>query len=174
MTNIHKRAIEMWVISKINNSETNPSTIILAQLIGEIPEMTNQPSTTLQLCQKINELKGLPDLTENEKVEIQKYGIQLMINSNGSKKTFFSKTLLLIRLNNIGYILGALSLIIGGFTWWILAFGYGTWLAHGAAKMANQKQNHEHSRAWEIPVHFIIHILTLIGLFGAAIFNLLK
>lgn len=83
ITHIHKRAVEMWVFSKLNDSETNPSIIILDQLTCKMPQMTSEPSNTVQLCQKINELKGLPDLTEDEKVEIQKYGVKLMISNKG-------------------------------------------------------------------------------------------
>ena len=58
ITDIHKRAIEMWVFSKLSDEKTNPSIIILDHLTGEMPQMTEEPTNTIQLCQKINEIKG--------------------------------------------------------------------------------------------------------------------
>lgn len=174
ITDIHKRAIEMWVFSKLSDEKTNPSIIILDYLTGEMPQMTEEPTNTIQLCQKINEIKGLSELTEDEEVEIQKYGVQLMLSNKGSRNRMLAKALWLTWLNRIGYVLGAVSIGIGGFSWWILGFGVGTWWAFGAAKMASQKQNHEPGPAWEMPAHLIIHVLALFGLFGFSIFNLIK
>lgn len=164
----------MWVFSKLNDIETNPSIFILYHLIGKIPQMTEEPSNTIQLCKKINELKDLPDLTEDENVEIQIYGVQLLVSNKGSKNRMLAKALWLSWLNKIGYVLGTISIGIGGYTWWILGFAIGTWWAFGAARMASQKQNHEPGPAWEMPVYIIIHLLVLCGLFGFSIFNLIK
>lgn len=174
ITNIHKKAIEIWVFSKLSDKEINPTIIILDQLTGKTPQMTEEPINTIELCQRINEIKGLPDLTEDENVEIQKYGVQLMISNKGSRNRMLAKALWLTWLNRIGYLLGAISIGIGGFTWWILGFGIGTWWAFGAAKLASQKQSQEPGPAWEMPAHVIIHVLALCGLFGFSIFNFIK
>ena len=170
----HKSAIEMWVFSKLNNSETNPSLVILEHLTGQIPILNSEPENTVQLCQKINEIQGLEDLTEDEKMEIQKYGIQVVEKNKGSKNRMMAKALWLRWLNWIGYILGAISIGVGGFSWWVLGFGIGTWWAHGAAKMASQKQRHEPGPAWEMPAHIIIHLIALLGLIGFSIYNIMK
>lgn len=174
ISELHKRAVKMWVFSKHNSEETNPSIIILEHLTGKIPNLDKKPQNTVQLCQKINEIKGINDLTEDEKVEIQEYEVQLMISNKGSKNVMLAKTLWLTWLNRIGYILGAVSIGVGGFSWWIIGLGIGTWWAHGAAKMASQKQNHEPIPAWEMPAHIIIHLAALLGLFGFSIYNIIN
>lgn len=174
ITDTHKRAIKMWVFSKLNNSDINPSVIILNQLTGESPPMTINISDTVQLCQKINEIKGLPDLKEEEIKEIQKYGVHLMISNEGSKNVMLAKALWVNWVNWAGYLLGAISIGIGSFNWWILVFSIGTWWAYGATKIAIQKQSTEHRPTWEKPAHIIIHILALSGLIGSSVFNLIK
>jgi hypothetical protein len=174
ITDIHKRAVRMWVYSKLSNSEIDPSVLIISQVTGKIPKMITRPSNTVELCQLNNELNGLSDLTEAEKVEIQKYGIQLVNSNDGSRSIMLAKAQWLKWLNRIGYILGIISIGIGGFTWWILGFGILTWWAFGAAKMASHKQNYEPEQAWEMPAHVIIHVLALGGLWGFSIFNIIK
>ena len=170
----HKRAVEMWVFSKLNNSETNPSLVILEHLTGQIPNLVNEPENTVQLCQKINEIQGLEDLTEDEEIEIQRYGIQVVENNKQSKNRIISKAFWLTWLNWTGYILGAISIGIGGFSWWILGFGVGTWWAHGAAKMAARKERLAPGPGWEMPAHIIIYLIAVIGLIVFSIYNVMK
>lgn len=174
ITEIHKRAVQMWVFSKLENKESNPSIVIIEHLIGTGSPLTNLPGSTVELCQKINELQGLADLTEDEKLDIQKYGVQVVISNDKSKNKMLAQPLMLVWLNRIGYLLGLVSILVGGFTWWIAVFGIGTWWAFGAAKLASQKQRSDPGPSWEMPAHLIIHILALCGLFGFSIYNFIK
>jgi hypothetical protein len=170
---IHKRAVEMWVTSKDINLDVNPAYFIIEQLTGNKPDLGNEPQNTVELCQVINDLNGWGSLSENEKLEIQSYGLILLNKSKKSKleKLFNYNALKLV--NWLGYLLGLISIIIGGFTWWIIGLGIGTWWATGAAKMASQKLETEPGYSWEMPVHIIIHLLALIGLIVFSIYNLI-
>ena len=177
MKEIHKRAVEMWLFAKQNDNSTpkaNPSIIVIEHLTGQIINLDNEPQNTVQVCQKINEIKGLGDLSEEDKIEITKYGIQLYHNSKGSKTQVFIKALWLPLLNWIGYILGSISIGIGGFSWWIVGLGIGTWWAYGAAKIAANRLNYEPRPSWEISAHMFTHIVIVLGLIGFSIYNLIK
>jgi len=84
------------------------------------------------------------------------------------------KALWIIWIDRLGYSLGAISIILGGFSWWIIGCGVGTYWAHGAAKLAAQKQNSDTGSKWEMQVHFFIHLAVLSSLIGFSINNLLK
>ena len=161
----------MWVMSKLNNSETNPSIVILEHLTGQIQDLRNEPQNTIQLCERINVIKGFDELTEEEIEEIQIYGIETMEANKSSKIWTLAKTYGLSWLNRIGYILGAISIGVGGFSWWIVGFAIGTWWANGAARMAAQKQDIQPGPSWEMPVHLVIHFIMLCGLISFSIYN---
>jgi len=163
VSELHKRAILQWFYSKRKETDPNPSIIIIKQLTGISIPSENQPKNVEELCEKINELTEIPSLSEIEKKGIQQYLIELVFNPP-SKISFFAKTGFLKILNYLGYSIGVMSLIVAGFSWWIIGLSYATWLAHGATKVAFANKNKEFVKSWELPVHMILHFSALTGL----------
>jgi hypothetical protein len=164
----------MWNYAKQLEKDVNPAPIILQQLTGNIPTQENMPKTAFEVCEKINDINNLNTLSENEKSEIMEYMIDVQFRATESKTNLFLKAHFLKTLNKVGYLIAVISLIFGGFSWWVIGFAYATWLAFGATTVASKNRYKEHVKSWELPVHILLHIIALLALIGYSIFNLIN
>jgi hypothetical protein len=168
--NIHKRAIELWVVSKIQNKKFNPAPFILSQLTGQ-SQCPGEPQNAVQLCEIINDVRGFDRFTHDDLQEIQNYCRAIFEAEKGSRMSTTDW------LNWTGYLLAPVSIAIGGFSWWILGFAIATWWANGALALAAERQGAEKSLecppAQETSVQFILHVLALGGLIGFSIYNVI-
>lgn len=117
ITDIHKRAMELLILSKEKDKELNPSSFIYEQLTGQIASFDTEPANAIELCEKINEINGGEPLTEKDKVDLGTYGAILFANKEKFVKNTLHQASFLKIFNWIGYILGIVSLVIGGLSW---------------------------------------------------------
>jgi hypothetical protein len=165
ITEKHKKAIRLWINSKSKDNTKNPSIEILTFITNKVPNNTQNIENTVQLCQEINILEGLNPLTKDEELQIQAYGIQFFTEENGNPEKNLNKGKFFRILNFIGYLLSAVSLGATGLSWWTIGFIVGTWWSYGALKMAIEKQETKPGPQWELPIHGIIYLIAIIGLF---------
>ncbi|MBA7518145.1 hypothetical protein ES705_10211 [subsurface metagenome] len=173
INDIHKRVMELWILSKEKDEELNPSRLIYEQLTGQTANFNSEPKNAIELCEKINEINGDEPLSEKDKVDLGTYGAILFADKEKFvKKALYQASFFKI-FNWIGYIFGIISIVIGEFSWWIIGFLIGTFWANGAAKLAAQKQRSNPGPAWEMPVHIAVHLLAWLGLIIFSVINLL-
>ena len=169
---IHKQAVELWVSIKLDDNTINPSFYILNKLTGYTEHPVIVPTDIVELCEQINEIKGFAELTEKEQFDIQQLGVNLFLDGQSLVKKNTKVSVVFRRINTIGYILAVVSIAVAGISWFVVGFAAGNWLAYGAAKTAKQR-NDPRAPAWEMPVHIAIHLVTLVGMLGFSIYNLL-
>lgn len=166
---IHKRAVDLWLTAKQLNEKENPTTFIYIELTGKISEKYPKAKDITELCAGINDILCHQQLSEQDKIEIQKYGIIQFRASQqnlGFVKLF---SFLTFAIN----ILTIISLIVGGINWWIIGLAIGTWWAKGVAKMATQKQVTDPGPKWELPIHYIIHMTLVVILIVMCVKNMI-
>ena len=171
---IHARAVELWVHRKRVEPDSNPSAAIIFALTDSTrPSNVPEPENTVELCEAINQIKGWPPLNDGERKAIDAAGI-LAYEAQERGSGSINQVLKLIWANRIGYLLGCVALIVAGFSWWILGLLVATWWAMGAARMCVQFQRTEGRPSWELPVHILIHMACLVGLYAISIYRIIQ
>jgi hypothetical protein len=172
MKDLHKRAVDLWVFSKQRSEEGNPSAaIVFALLNRSMPPSVTMPQNTVQLCELINHMQESPALTDEEKKEIELFGVHSYLAQRSGKSPLISARRL-IHLNRLGYISGAGVMIFAGFSWWVAGFMLATWWAFGAGRMAAQMLHAGKYSEAKMRVNYVIYIVALVGLYGSIILKI--
>jgi hypothetical protein len=171
---IHKKAVDLWLIAKEQDENANPTIFIYSELTGKTSEKYPQAKDICELCDGINDILSHPKLSEQDKIEIQKYGIiQFRESERPSSIPFFNFLKIFTFLTFSINVLAIISIFVGGLNWWIIGLTIGTWWAKGATKMAIQKQVTDPGPKWELPAHYVIHITLIVALIIVCVKNMI-
>lgn len=159
------RAVELWVHMKLKDENINPADGIIYALTDSIrPRGVPEPCNTVQLCEVLAQMQGLPPLTSEEKRKIE---VQVMLaleeQLRGRGTVIWGQRI--VWMNRIGFLLGAVALGFD-FTWWTLAVMAATWFAFGSARAASQMNDQP---SWVAPTYAIAHLFFLAVLYCMSI-----
>jgi len=169
MNDLHQRAILLWIYAKKRDASANPAEgIFFALTDGVWPSGISLAENTIQLCDVLNEVKGWAPLTEEGKHRLNSQALMLM-QQNEKGRTSLNLAKILPWLDRSGYLLGFLSFLLTGFSWWILILMFSVWSCHGAARTAVAFAKKEARPSWEVPALGLLHAIALLGLLSVAI-----
>lgn len=117
MNALHQRAVDLWIHFKRKDDPTgNPASgIIFAITNFPPPTGIAEPANTVELCEALNSINGLPPLTGEEQTEIQMYGAVAYLRADaGLSPIRFAAAM--GWANRLAYVLGFLALAISGFS----------------------------------------------------------
>lgn len=170
----YKRILQLWIIAKDKDKDGNPSHFIYQQITGEVPDFETEPQNAIELCEVVGEKLGYEKLSEQDEIDISTYAALLYKDKDKFIKRAVFQAYFKKIINWIAYVLGILSLVIGGLNWWIIGFIVGTFWSNGAANLAAKKQRTEPGPKWVMPFHIIIYLIALVGLIVFSVINLLN
>ena len=132
-----------------------------------------EPNDAIELCSILSRTFGEPPLSEDGRNRLNAMALGLFHEySRGRGPVRF---LAYLRwANRVGYLLGLVSLILSGFTWWVVGLGFAVWSCFGAARTAARMRNEGPRPSWEVPAIALMHLVALVGLYTASIAHLLE
>ena len=171
---IHERAILLWIQAKAKNPEDSPARGIFFVLTNESwPRGMPEPRDAVELCSVLSQAFGEPPLAEDarENLNARAFALFQQYSRGGGPARLF---IYLKWANRVGYAIGLLSLILAGFSWWVVGLGFAVWSCFGAARTAARMRNEGPRPSWEVPAIGVMRLVALVGLYAASVVNVLN
>lgn len=170
---LHERAIQLWIHFKKLDENKNPAANIFFALTdklwpGDIPIAQN----VIELCNVLNTASGYKPLTLEERHHLNALAVHLFTQQETGASPF-QIVKYLVWVDRIGYVLGLVTLVVAGFSWWIMVLMVAVWLFHKSALTAARMAAHEPRPSWEAPVLGFMHVGALCALIGLSVARLI-
>jgi hypothetical protein len=126
LAEIHERAILLWIQAKAKDSKENPARRIFFVLTNDSwPRGLPEPSDAIELCSVLSQAFGEPPLSEDARQNLNARAFALFhqYSRGGGPARWF---VYLKWANRVGYANGVASLVLAGFSWWVLGLGFAT------------------------------------------------
>ena len=170
---IHSQAILLWIHSKLKNESLNPAHGIYFAITNQTwPQGAPEVGNAIDLCSMLNQAYGLPGLSKEEAGRLSYKALVLFERcSNGRSPIHWG--LLLVWVNKIAYALAGVSLLVSGFSWWVLGLIFAVWICFGAGLRAAQMERIEPRPAWVVPTIAAMYLTSLVALYAVSLLHLL-
>lgn len=175
LAELHERAIQLWIEVATRFPEQNPAFAVFFALTDQSwPAGVPVVKDAIELCSVLNEVFGAPPLSEDEKAALSVRALELL--RQHSRGLGPVQLMAYLKWANLGaYALGVLALLVSGLSWWVLGLAFAVWSCFGAARTAGRMRNRGVPRpSWELPALSAMHLVTLGGLYVAALLHLLR
>lgn len=157
---IHQSAVNLWVHYKLGDKDFDPSAGIIVTLTDSVlPPSVSRPKDLVETCEVINQIKGWPALTDEEKHWIQVAGVRESLAAQSARGTVRGG-IWLTYFYWIGYLLGFGALGVR-FSWWIVGLLFATWTFKGTASVALRRERRNDLPAKASTAYIIISRLCL-------------
>lgn len=170
---VHERAIKLWIHATAKDENVDPADGIFFVITGnswpsEVPKVDN----AIDLCSVLNGAFGLPPLSEEDEKALNLRALALFHNyrSGRSPIQFFTS---LVWANRVAYVVAAISLLVSGLSWWVVALGAAVWSCFGAARTAVRMRREQRRPEWEFPAIAAMHLVALLALYVVSVVHLL-
>lgn len=172
LADLHDRAIGLWIAVKERDPDVNPAEQIFLVLTGQPwPAGVAVADNTIELCSILNESFGAPPLSDEERraLNVRAFLLAEQHSRGLSPIRFFGY---LRWANSIGYAVALASLLLVGFSWWVLGLSFAVWSCFGAARAAARMRDQEPRPDWELPAIACMHLVALLALYAVSVTRL--
>lgn len=171
---IHEQAILLWYDIKQRDPDQNPSGTIYWTLTDEVwPSDVPRVTTAIDLCDVLRGRFGYPHLTTDERRSLNAKAVCICAQHDARKSPIMLFRYMMWA-TRAGYLLGFVSLIRSGFSWWVAGLMFAAWSCFGTTRMSAQARTKMKTPEWRLPVNGLLHVIALLGLYVASLLHLLR